>query len=379
MIRSLKRTPVYLGFLVVALLAAACGGVSNPDGWAPPVEEGDTIYVSRDSGELSAMNASGDTLTEIWTFGNDDEFACGNEIEEENRDLRGIYGAPVVRDGRIYFGAYDGNVYALDEENGACVWVFEGADGAIVGGVALTEDTLYFGSDDGNLYGVDPATGANKIGPFDAGDAIWTTPLIVENGMYFSTVGGKVWALTASDLHPMWDEPFQTSAGLITDPVIAAEVLVVGGFGQKLFGLNPQSGEEVWSQPFEGDNWFWGRPAVDGEKLYYPNLDHRVYAVNAATGDPVWENPFQAEDAIRAAPVLLDNGSVLAVVDRTGNTFSIDPASGVASTPNPIRLEGKVLADPIEFGDGILVLTDSGSLLEVDPTGGTPPRVVQAQ
>jgi outer membrane protein assembly factor BamB len=363
------------------LFAAACGGVSNPDGWAPPVQSGDTVYASRNGGELSAMAASDGRLSEVWTFGKDDRFACENETSEERRDLRGIYGPPVVDGGLVYFGAYDGNVYALDETDGHCVWVFEGADGPIIGGVALAEDILYFGSDDGNLYGVEPATGVLTSGPFDAGDAIWTTPLIVEDAMYFATVGGQVWALTAADLHPMWSRPFKTSAGLITDPVIAGEgeeaVLVVGGIGEKLFGLDPDTGEEVWDGPYKGGNWFWGRPEIDGNTLYYPNLDHKVHAVDAATGESAWDKPFAAEEAIRAAPVLIDD--LLAVVDRKGNVFSIDPVSGEGRLTDPIRLDRKVLADPIPFGEGMLVLADNGRLLEVDPAGETPPRVVQTR
>jgi outer membrane protein assembly factor BamB len=263
--------------------------------------------------------------------------------------------------------------------------VFEDADGPIIGGVALAEEAqiLYFGSDDGNLYGLDPANGSIKIGPFDAGDPIWTTPLIVEDSMYFTTVGGKVWARTAKDLHPIptWETRFETSAGLITDPVIVGEgedaVIVVGGIGEKLFGLDPETGEEVWVEPFKGGNWFWGRPEIDGDTLYYPNLDHKVYAIDGRTGTALWEKPFSADEAIRAAPVLV--GDVLAIVDRKGNVFSVDPATGVGQLQRPMQLDRKVLADPIEFEDKILVLADNGGMLIVDPTGETPLRVVQTR
>jgi outer membrane protein assembly factor BamB len=171
----------------------------------------------------------------------------------------------------------------------------------------------------------------------------------------------------------MWSQPFETSAGLITDPVIVGEgedaVLIVGGIGQELFGLDPATGEEVWEKPFEGDNWFWGRPARGGdtgEVLFFPNLDHKVYAVDGKTGTAVWENPFKAEEAIHAAPVMIDD--LLAVVDRKGNVFSLDPASAEPQLPGPTRLGTNVLADPLEFDDGMLILGTNGSLQVVDPT-----------
>jgi outer membrane protein assembly factor BamB len=325
---------------------------------------------------------SGEGAEELWRFGNDDTFACQNETSEEQRDLRGIYGKPLVAEGMVYFGAYDGNVYALDAASGTCVWVFEGTDGPIIGGVALAEEAeiLYVGSDDGNLYGLDPANGNLKIGPFDAGDAIWTTPLIVEDRMYFTTVGGRVWARTARDLHPIptWEDRFKTGAGLITDPIIVGEgddaVLVVGGIGEKLFGLDPATGEEVWARPFKGGNWFWGRPALDGDTLYYPNLDHKVYAVNGTTGEPVWERPFAADEAIRAAPVLA--GDVLAVIDRKGNVFSVDPATGERLLATATNLGQKVLADPVVHETEVLVLTDNGRILAFDPNENGFRRVV---
>ena len=345
---------------------AGCGGVSSPDGWAAPVLVDDVLYVSLDGGELSAIDASGEPLTQLWTFGNDDSFACDNENAEKRRDLRAIYGAPVVDGDRVYLGAYDGNVYALSVSDGHCLWVFDGTDGPIIGGLAMADGVLYVPSDDGNLYGLDPEDGSLKKGPFDAGDAIWAAPLIVDDAIYFATVGGTVWARTARDLHPMWT--FETGAGLITDPVITGDVLVVGGIGEKLFGLDPANGKQLWDKPFKGDNWFWGRPAFEGQTMFFPNLDHKVYAIDARTGEPAWAKPFEANEAIHSSPVLVDG--VLTVVDRKGNVFSLDPATGQQNRV-ALLLDARVLADQIEFEGEVLILTQGGGLHELDPAEGT--------
>ena len=95
--------------LAVAILGAACAGVSKPEGWAGPTLADDTLYASVEPGKIAALDT--DDLSVKWVFPPD--------TDEGNRlDLEGVYGAPVVADSVVYFGAYDGNVYALDAEAG---------------------------------------------------------------------------------------------------------------------------------------------------------------------------------------------------------------------------------------------------------------------
>src|SRR2546425_366451 len=44
--------------LAFATLASACGSVSQPQGWAPPVEAKGTVYVSIKAGKLAALNSN---------------------------------------------------------------------------------------------------------------------------------------------------------------------------------------------------------------------------------------------------------------------------------------------------------------------------------
>jgi outer membrane protein assembly factor BamB len=344
---------------------------------AEGVLDGETLYLSRDRGKITSYDAGGDALVENWTFGGNEEIACNNETgDPPKRDLKGIYGAPVIYQDRVFVGAYDGNVYAIDAESGECVWVFAGTNGPIVGGLALSGDVLYVGSEDGNLYGLDPSTGAVAKGPFDAGSPIWSTPLVHEGNIYFSTVDGEVFARTAEDLHPAWPNGnFKTSAGLLTDPIVVEGVLIVGGIGKQLFGLDPDTGEQVWDSPFEGGNWFWGDPAVNGDTVYFPNMDGKVYALIASTGESAWDKPFSALEAVRSAP-LLESGN-LTIVDREGNAFTVEAETGAEVTNGPIVLDEKVLANPALVNDLVLVVAQSGDLFELDPQGQEPPRAVQ--
>ncbi len=342
------------------LLLAACAGFNNPDGWAPPEVAEDTLYVSLDGGELSAVDP--DTFDVIWEFPASDEETCGNE-EPQKRDLRGIYAAPVVSKGVVYFGAWDGNVYALDAATGNCLWDFE-TDAPIIGGLVLTNGRLFTASTDGNLYALDPATG-NEEKSAHAGD-VWSRPALADNILYVADVNGKLRAFDTDTLEEVWDEPFSVSAGFLTDPLLLNGTIVVGGLGQKLYGVDATTGNEQWS--FDGaKNWFWGRPLADGDTVYATNLDSRVFAIDAATGERLWQ--FAALAPIRGGVVVA--GGVVIAADNKGNVYGIDPQSGNQVWNGPTEIDKKVLADPYVLANGsVMIVTTGGDTFTVSPEDG---------
>jgi len=363
--RGQRPLVALVGIILVALAAAGCVGVTSPQGWAGPVAFGDTVFVAIERERMAALKA--DDLSVQWLFPPDTE--QGKAIK-----LEAIYGAPVVTKDTVYFGAYDGNVYALNTADGAVRWPFE-TGGPVIGGVALYEpdpkqrpeaSALFVGSDDGVLYALDPATGSEKR-RFDAGDSIWAAPLIVDSTLYLASVNGKLFALNADTLEPVWDEPFEADGGLVTDPVLADEnTLLVGGIDRRLYALDKATGKEKWS--LAGDNWFWGRPLVSGTTIFVPNMDHHVYAIELGTGQPVWQTPFETKAPVRASPLLVDD--VLIVADRAGNVYGLDPADGSQKWAQEI-LNKTLLADPVLLKDEVLLVAQGGDLYRLDPAAGT--------
>lgn len=338
----------------LALIAIACVNPSEPEGWAGPLLQDDTLFVSIDRGEMAALD--GDDLSLRWIFPPDTE--AGRRI-----DLEAIYSTPVVSGGTVYFAAYDGNVYALNAEDGSVGWPFFETDGPIIGGLTLVDGTVFVGSDDGRLYALDAASG-DQLDSFDTGDSIWATPLVANGVVYVPSLNGKLYALDARSLERLWERPFEADAGLITDPVLADEdTLLVGGIDRTLYALDPATGEERWS--FEADNWFWGRPLVADGTVYVPNLDSQVYALELATGEMSWS--FEAEEPVRSSPLLV--GDVLVLVDRRGNVYGLDPATGSRKW-GPEILDKTVLSDPILWQERVLIVAQGGDLYSVDPSGG---------
>ncbi len=318
----------------------------------------DTLYVTLDGGELSAVDP--ETFDVRWEFPAEDEVACGNE-EPKKRDLRGIYAAPVVSEGTVYFGAWDGNVYALEAASGDCLWDFETND-PIIGGLALAGGRLFAASTDGTVYGIDPATG-EETGRAPGGD-VWTRPELIGDKIFVADVGGTMHAFDVATLEEEWK--FKVNAGFLTDPVALNGTLVAGGIGERLYGVDAATGEELWSFG-GGTNWFWGRPLADGDAVYATNLDSRVFAIDAATGERLWQ--FDAAAPIRAGAVIA--AGVLIAVDKDGDVYGLDPQSGAEVWNGPTEIDKEVLADPYVLADGsVLIVTTGGDTFTVSPEDG---------
>ncbi len=360
------RSPLALALAAAFLaLATACATIATPRGWSGPVPADGVILVSY-KGELRALEDRDGALALRWRFPDDKRFP-----EDKGLDLEGIYGNPIVVNGTVYFGGYDGDVYALDLETGRPRWPrpFE-TDGPMVAGLALAEGLLLAGSDDEKLYLLVPETGDLK-GSCKVDGGIWATPLVADGVVYVASLGGKLYAfdfayLATGGCQQRWKEPFETDGGLISTPVLADGTILVGGIDRRLYAIEVTTGAERWS--FKADDWFWTRPLVEGGIVYAGNLDGNVYALDLASGEPVWDQPFETEAPIRAAAILL--GGVLVVADREGNVYGLDPASGQMRWGAPAPLGSGVLGDPIQTAQGILVSTKDGLLFRIDPQAG---------
>jgi len=114
-----------------------------------------------------------------------------------------VLGSPVLgRDGSIYFGARDKNVYAYDIKTGKNKWVFK-TGGEIRSSPAIGSDgTVYVGSEDKNFYALNGGTGA-KAWELKAGHIVDSSPLIGPDGtIYIGSYDGKMYAITSNSKGP---------------------------------------------------------------------------------------------------------------------------------------------------------------------------------
>lgn len=343
----------------LSLLATACAAAATPRGWASPVVSQGQLYVSLEAGRLSAYEVG--SWRFLWRFPGQNDSKVRPQA---------IYGGPVAIADAVYFGGYDGNVYAVDRAQGGLRWRFK-TDGPIIAPLALDESsgTVYAASDDGRVYALDSRDGTLRPGwPFRTDGSIWARPLLDGNTLYVASMDGKLYALDAISGRKLWE--VDVGAGLVSNPVLADDTIVVGAVDRRLYAVDVSSRRLKWPSPPRADNWFWAEPLVVGDVVYAPNLDGTVYALSLADGSVLWT--FAAQNPVRARPLLM--GQVLVVVDREGVVYGLDAATGSEAWGRQDLLR-RVLADPTPVDDQVLIVAHDGNVFRLDPDSGQVQRL----
>ena len=94
--------------------------------------------------------------------------------------------SPLVANGLVYFGDWNGKVWALDAQTGAVRWTHQ-IDGEVKGGLALDGDTVYVGSYDHHVYAFDAHNGSAPLADRRPAPARLGRHLLLDSGRRLRT------------------------------------------------------------------------------------------------------------------------------------------------------------------------------------------------
>ncbi|HDD46179.1 MAG TPA: hypothetical protein ENG42_01780 [Candidatus Aenigmarchaeota archaeon] len=149
----------------------------------------------------------------------------------------------LIRDGIIYFGSQDRNLYAVMLDNGKELWRFKTGNG-ITSIPIFFDNKIIFGSLDCNLYCI--TTNGKELWRFETtGRISGMKPLIVGEKIYFGSgvSEGKFYCLSL-DGKKEWE--FQTGSGVYSSPIIFRDMVIFGSQDCHIYALDMESGKEVW-------------------------------------------------------------------------------------------------------------------------------------
>ncbi len=391
----MKSVRLPLIALAAILVAASTFGCAAPaaQGFAGIVSDGEHLYVGSADGQILAVNpsarAAGEPFpsTEEWAYPVTTlvrgTFGCGTSEVAST-----LYATPVLTDGHICVGTYDGKVLMLDPDARlagmsfpqlrAGEWMYPRTDdsiGPIVGDPTVYEDKVFVASSvsdrgrtHGVVYALDRAYGDELWVSEHLDGKLWVTPAVSDGVVYVSTFDGHVYSLDAATGETLpWS--YEGEFGFVSSPVIVGNILYVGTFNRSLIAVPLGAETKAWE--FHANNWFWSTPLIVDDVLYAASLDGMLYALDRETGVARWVEPYDTDDSIAGSPVLANDSIV--VVSQSGDVHVVDRASGMgARVPDPTRdrastVNAEVVASPLYLDGLVYVRAQNNVLFAIDP------------
>lgn len=322
---------------------------------------------------IDTTNAA--TLTEAWRY------TTGGWVS----------GTPVVANGIVYVGSWDGKMVALRESDGSVLWSYNAGTftdnrcNPTVMGIdstaAVADGKVYFATSDAKLYALDAATG-NLVWQKQVADPalayhFYASPVVFDNKIYIGLashcvnpcVRGEVVCVNASNGNILWTfftAPEGSLGGGVwsscaIDPSQRAVYFGTGNYctgedtySSAVLALNADTGNLLWSfkriPPKDLSNFDFGASPVLFDVGGFPMLvigskDGHCYGLNRQTGELYWDTIITDGSSIGgtiSSPAFADGMVFMgaSVQSQSGKVVALDARLGgrvwEAAQPNEI-------------------------------------------
>jgi len=163
-----------------------------------------------------------------------------------------LYAQPVISDGRVFLGAQDGKVRAIDAATGKDLWSFP-TGGPIMNSAAVAGGKVYFGSHDGNVYCVSADDG-EQLWRFATGAGVWAAPCVDKGTVFIGSRDGVFYAIDADTGKTKWKR--DCSAPIRHTAACDGEFVFFGADNMTATCLRKKDGQVVWRRKVSGDRFY---------------------------------------------------------------------------------------------------------------------------
>jgi outer membrane protein assembly factor BamB len=199
--------------------------------------------------------------------------------------------SPLVAEGRVFVGDWNGKVYAFNSNTGKLRWKFS-TGGKVKGGLAYADGRVYVGSYDHHVYALRAGDGKllwraeaqPRLGPEAT---FYSTPAVAYGRVYIGGTDGKVYSYGASSGKLRWSH--DTGNYVYSSPAVWKQLVFAGSYSGTFYAFDAATGDIRWQ--FKANGPISGSPTVLDGLVYFATLAKRTYALNALTGKQVWTFP----------------------------------------------------------------------------------------
>ena len=243
-----------------------------------PIIADDLVIASCSDGNLFTFDV--DSGEKKWTYSFDDKIYLSD-----------------VQSNKIYIGSGD-SCYSFDIVDREFTWTYE-TDGPVTASPKISGNTVYFGSWDGNIYALDSDSGNLKWN-YQTGWGIDSTPEIYNGMVFVGSLDNNFYALDKENGDLAWF--FTCKSAIHSNPAAYGEYVFFGCDDGRFYALNQTNGDLEWSfapgyiiKDDDANNYLTtpilSNPVVEDGVVYF-GAKGNVYALDAQT----FEKPEEPAD-----------------------------------------------------------------------------------
>lgn len=272
--------------------------------------------------------------------------------------------------GRIYFGANDGLLYAISASDGRTLWTYA-TGGPIRSSPMIADGRLYIGSGDRALHCVDAETGEPFwLGGFRTRDDVTSIAAVSSGLVIFVSRDTFVYAANAQTGRLRWSFRLPVPA-LNIEPVVSGENVYIGA-GTLFTALGVRSGVRRWSVTFPAE--IAASPAIRDQVLFIPLRNRQMYAMQT-NGRVLWSQPVDTVYSTRCSPLVAGNSVIVATDKGLISAFDVETGQlqwrymvfPATQGDRQLSANNNIVASPIWANGALYVLPDDGGLRSFRP------------
>lgn len=243
-----------------------------------PAVAGDRVYVGSADGVVYALQRKDGRV--LWRHETDGAALVSAEF---GFDRRTVQSSPAVVDGRVFVGARDGFLYALDAATGERLWRFDHEVSWVNSSPAVSGGLVLAGSSDSRfLQAVDARSGKERWRIETVG-IVWTSPIVVGDRVVLAEGAGRIRVVDLETGETRWSA--WTGGRLFGSPVMAGGTIYVGSMDGGVYAFRADAERTLaravfWDSAYAPAAWYAGN-----EKLRDYLADRGYEVLDAARLD----------------------------------------------------------------------------------------------
>ena len=241
--------------------------------------------------------------------------------------------SPAGDGNRVYVASYDGQISALDPEDGSRIWRVE-TERTISAGPGVGDNLVVVAGYDGDLIALNAEDGS-EAWRVDLGAESLARPVISENAVVVYTIDGRLRVFSAFDGSERWtleqSVPALTQRGSAT-PVVVGNTVINGFDNGRLLAVDMDEGVTEWEAVLAPPS---GRSDLDrlsdidgglavvGQDIYAAGYHGQIASLAAESGQMLWAREISSPVGVSAdwnnIYTVGDAGEVIALIRRNGD------------------------------------------------------------